>query len=128
MKSHITAVGVIQIAFGILNILSGLFLILAFSFIESFIPDPEVLKILSFITIPLEILLCFFGVLMVTGAFGLLAYKKWGRILTLIMGALGMLNIPIGTLKGVYIIWTLVQQETLELFEKDTRGYSPGEN
>jgi hypothetical protein len=34
------------------------------------------------------------------------------------MGAIGLLNVPIGTLKGVYIIWVLVQSETISLFEK----------
>lgn len=109
MKGHVTAIGIIQIIFGALNILGGLIVLLAFSFIEQFIPEPEVVTILNIISAPLTVCLCVFGGLMIVGAIGLMNHKRWGKILTLIMGALGLLNIPLGTLKGVYIIWALVQ-------------------
>ncbi|NLD62632.1 MAG: hypothetical protein GX646_01925, partial [Bacteroidales bacterium] len=55
---------------------------------------------------------------MIAGGIGLFYCKPWARILTLVMAALGLLNVPVGTLKGVYIIWALVQSETISLFEK----------
>ncbi|NLD63757.1 MAG: hypothetical protein GX646_07650, partial [Bacteroidales bacterium] len=55
---------------------------------------------------------------MIAGGIGLFYCKPWARILTLVMAALGLLNVPVGTLKGVYIIWVLVQSETISLFEK----------
>jgi hypothetical protein len=35
----------------------------------------------------------------------------------MVVAALGCLNIPIGTLKGVYTLWVLLQDETIKLFE-----------
>jgi hypothetical protein len=64
------------------------------------------------------VLFLLIGGAMIAGGIGLLSCKPWARILTLIMAALGLLNIPIGTLKGVYIIWALVQTETVSLFDK----------
>jgi hypothetical protein len=34
------------------------------------------------------------------------------------VAALGCLNIPIGTLKGVYFLWVLLQNDTIKLFEQ----------
>jgi hypothetical protein len=50
------------------------------------------------------------------GGIGLLSYKQWGRIMTIIVSALGCF-IPIGTLIGVYSIWVLMQDETVKLFQ-----------
>jgi len=63
-------------------------------------------------------MLLLIGGAIIAGGIGLLACKPWARVLTLVMAALGLLNIPIGTLKGVYIIWVLVQQETVSLFAR----------
>ncbi|HNY15755.1 MAG TPA: hypothetical protein PKI12_09435, partial [Bacteroidales bacterium] len=81
--------------------------------------DQIALNVLNYISVPLTVMLIIFGGLMVAGAIGLFSYKNWARILTLIMGGLGLMNIPLGTLKGVYIIWALVQPETVTLFEED---------
>ena len=118
MKKHVTVVAILQIVFGALNILGALAIIFAFGFIDQFVDDPTAVKVLDIVMVPLVTILGLFGAAMVSGGIGLLSCKAWGRVLTLIMGALGLLNIPIGTLKGVYIIWVLVQSETVSLFEK----------
>ena len=41
-------------------------------------------------------------------------------VLVLILSAIDLLNIPIGTALGIYTIWVLVQAETVVLFEKDS--------
>ena len=55
----------------------------------------------------------FLSTLGLVGGIGLLAYKPWARYLVIVVSALGCLNIPIGTLKGVYSLWVLLQDETL---------------
>jgi hypothetical protein len=52
------------------------------------------------------------------GGIGLLSYMSWARYLVIVVAALGCLNIPIGTLKGVYSLWVLLQDDTVKLFEK----------
>jgi hypothetical protein len=46
-----------------------------------------------------------------------LSYLSWARYLIIVVAALGCLNIPIGTLKGVYSLWVLLQDDTVKLFE-----------
>lgn len=128
MKKHVTAIAIIQIVLGSLNMIGGLIVGWAFKFAEQFVPEPEVISILNFISVPLTVMLCSFGGLMIAGAIGLLLYKTWGKILTLIMGGLGLVNVPVGTLKGVYIIWALVQPETNQLFEEKGKEVTPRQN
>jgi hypothetical protein len=59
----------------------------------------------------------FFSSLGVIGGAGLFSYKPWARILVMIVSAVNCLNIPVGTAKGIYSIWVLMQPETIELFE-----------
>ena len=118
MKKHINIVAILQIVFGSLIAIGGLAIAFAFGFAEQFVDDPTALKVLAIVGTPLVFLFLLFGGAMIAGGVGLLSCKPWARILTLVMGAIGLLNIPIGTLKGVYIIWVLVQSETVSLFEK----------
>jgi hypothetical protein len=51
------------------------------------------------------------------GGIGLLSYQKWARVIVLVVAALGCLNFPLGTFKGVYSLWVLMQDETITLFK-----------
>jgi hypothetical protein len=117
MKKHVTAVAILQIVFGAFSIIGAIVLIFAFGIAKHFADDQTASFVLNIISVPLTIGLVLLGTLDIIGAVGLFYSKNWARIMTLIMGGLGLLNIPIGTLKGVYVIWTLVQTETVALFE-----------
>ena len=52
--------------------------------------------------------------------YGLLKFRPWSRILTLILGFLNLVNIPFGTALGVYTIWVLMQDETEEILKKES--------
>jgi hypothetical protein len=53
---------------------------------------------------------------LVTG-FGLLRFRPWARIVAIVLGALHLLSFPIGTAMGVYTFWTLLNKDTVPLFE-----------
>ena len=118
MKKHVNIAGILQIVFGSFLVLGALVIALAFGFVDQFVDDPTAIKVLGIVGTPLVALLLLFGGGMIAGGVGLFYCKPWARILTLVLAAMGLLNIPIGTLKGVYIIWVLVQSETMSLFEK----------
>jgi hypothetical protein len=101
-----------------MNVIAALAIAFAFGFVDQFVDDPTAVKVMGIVGTPLVVLFLLFGGAMIAGGIGLLTCKPWARILTLVMSAIGLLNIPIGTLKGVYIIWVLVQSETVTLFEK----------
>ncbi len=118
MKKHVNIAAILQIVFGSILALAALIIALAFGFVDQFVDDPTALKVLAIVGTPLVIMFLLFGGAMIAGGVGLLYCKPWARILTLILAAMGLLNVPFGTLKGVYIIWVLVQSETVSLFEK----------
>ena len=118
MRKHVTVVGAIHIGFGFLGLVIavGAFLLLNFARTMAGgeeIPD-VVLKVLS-ISVPT--LIAFMATLGLIGGIGLLGFKSWARYLVIVVAALGCLNIPIGTLKGVYSLWVLLQDDTIKLFE-----------
>jgi Sec-independent protein secretion pathway component TatC len=74
--------------------------------------------VLGFLSVSLPILFGFLSTLGLVGGIGLLAYRPWARYIVMVVSALGCLNIPIGTLKGVYSLWVLLQDDTIKLFEQ----------
>ena len=118
MKQHVTFVGALHIGFGILGLLGALTVFIIFNFAQGFVIDePLAEEILSFLGGTISLLIMFFAALGIIGGIGLFSYKPWARILVMIVSAINCLNIPIGTAKGVYSIWVLMQKETMELFE-----------
>ena len=119
MKKHVTVVGVIHIAFGVLGLIGALTVFFALHFARGFVSNEEIPEmVLSMLAISLPLLIGFMSTLGLVGGIGLLAYKNWARYMVIIVAAIGCINIPIGTLKGVYSLWVLLQDETVRLFEK----------
>jgi len=116
VKKHITVVGAIHIAFGVLGLVLGAFVFLIVVGTGLLSGDRDAFAITSVIGTAVS---GFMGVLslpsVLAGA-GLLRYKPWARLLTLILAALNLVNIPLGTLLGIYTIWVLLQDETEALF------------
>jgi hypothetical protein len=119
MKKHVTVVGAIHIGFGFLGLIGALAVFFVFQFAKGFVATEELPSmVLSFLSISLPLLVGFTSTLGLIGGIGLLGFKSWARYLVIVVAALGCLNIPIGTLKGVYSLWVLLQDETLKLFDK----------
>lgn len=119
MKKHVTVVGAIHIGFGILGLILAIAVFVAINFAREFVQGEDVPNmVLKFLSISLPILVGFMSTLGLVGGIGLLSYQPWARYLIIVVAALGCLNIPIGTLKGVYSLWVLLQDGTVKLFEK----------
>ena len=118
MKKHVAVVGAIQIGFAILGLILAVVIFFVMSFARSQVGGDQTGEmVLGFLSISLPILFGFLSTIGLVGGIGLLAYKPWARYLVMVVAALGCLNIPIGTLKGVYTLWVLLQDETIKLFE-----------
>jgi hypothetical protein len=119
MKKHVTVVGAIQIGFGALGLIAAVAVFFALNFARSQVGDDAVANgVLKLLSISVPLLIGFLSTLGLVGGIGLFTYQSWARYLVIVVSALGCLNIPIGTLKGVYALWVLLQDETVKLFEK----------
>jgi hypothetical protein len=117
MKKHVTIVGAIHIRFGILGLIGALAVFFALNFARQMAGGDEVgTMVLKFLSLSLPLLVGFMSTLGLVGGIGLLSFQPWARYLVIVVAALGCLNIPIGTLKGVYSLWVLLQDDTLKLF------------
>jgi len=120
MREHVTVVGALHIGLGALGILAAI-IILAVTigpgvlvlFLEG---DSEPLTVLTIIGGAVALFLIVTSVPGIIGGIGLLKWKPWARILVMVLAVLDLLNIPIGTLLGIYTIWVLMQDETVQLF------------
>jgi hypothetical protein len=119
MKKHVTIVGAIHIGFGVLGLIAAIAVFFALNFARGFVQGEEVPSmVLKFLSVSLPLLVGFLSTLGLIGGIGLLNHLSWARYLIIVVAALGCLNIPIGTLKGVYSLWVLMQDGTIKLFEK----------
>lgn len=120
MKQHVTLVGALHIGFGILGVLGAVAIYVTFHFAFGFVEyDYMAQKIITFTGNTLSLVILFFSCLGVIGGAGLFSYRPWARILVMIVSAINCLNVPVGTAKGVYSIWVLMQPETIEMFESN---------
>jgi hypothetical protein len=119
MKKHVTVVAAIHIGFGILGLIGAMIVFFVVHFARGFVAGEDIPNmVLGFLAISIPLLVGFMSTLGLIGGIGLLGHSNWARYLIIVVAALGCLNIPIGTLKGVYSLWVLLQDETIKLFEK----------
>ena len=120
MKKHVTVVGALHIGFGFLGLIGAIVLFFVFDFAQSQVEDVEVADtVIRVIKILIPLFLSLGRILSIVGGFGLFGYHQWARIIIIIMSALNCLNVPIGTAKGVYSLWALMQDDTIILFKKE---------
>ena len=119
MRKHVTVVGAIHIGFGSIGLLLAIVIFFVLNFAKGQVGNDDVAQtVVGFLSISLPLLVGCMSTLGLVGGIGLLSFQPWARFLVIVVAALGCLNIPIGTLKGVYSLWVLLQDETIALFEK----------
>jgi hypothetical protein len=119
MKKHVTVVGAIHIGFGAIGLIGAVAIFFVLNFAKGQVGNDDVAQtVVGFLSISLPLLVGCMSTLGLVGGIGLLTFQPWARFLVIVVAALGCLNIPIGTLKGVYSLWVLLQDDTIALFQK----------
>ena len=118
MQKHITAVAALHIGFGIFGIAIGVFIFALLSGIGVFAEDIDSQFVLWVVGTAVGGFLILISIPGLIAGIGLLKLKNWARIVTLIISAIDLINIPFGTALGIYSIWVLVQDETIDIFNR----------
>jgi hypothetical protein len=116
MRKHVTVAGALRIGMGVLGLLIAGFIFVAVVGGGLLSGDRDAIAITGVVG---TVIGGFFGLISIPSIFagwGLIRFKSWARILSLILSALDLVNVPIGTLLGVYTIWVVLQDETERLF------------
>ena len=116
MEKHLTAVAALHVGLSILGGLIGIFVFVLLTAIGVIAREKEAFFILSIIGTAVGVFFLVLCVPGVIGGIGLFKRREWARILVLILSAIDLLNIPFGTALGIYSIWVLVQEETIQFF------------
>lgn len=122
MRDHVRILGMLHIVFGSLGLLGALIVLFIFGGIAGIVglsnePDAHVAApILGLIGGAICILVLVLSLPGLIAGIGLLKFQPWARILTIVLSAINLLNVPFGTALGVYGLWVLLQQETERLF------------
>lgn len=121
MKQHIKILGVLNIVWGGIGALAGLVVLLVFAGAFGIIgttvrhePDAAIaLPIIGVVGGAISLFLLVLSVPSIVGGIGLLKFKPWSRILTIVVSAFHLLNIPFGTALGIYGLWVLCSPDSL---------------
>ena len=116
MEKHVTVLGILYIAFSALGLLLAIIIFTAVVGGGIISGDSEAIAITSIVGPAVAL---FFVLLSTPGLIGgiyLLKHRPWARILVLVLGFINLIEIPIGTALGIYTIWVLFKDETVQLF------------
>ena len=123
MDTHVKILGILHIVFGALGLLAGLFVMAVFGGIaglvgafgnggDSIIAIPILGGIGALVLIACLVL----SLPGLIAGIGLMKYRSWARVLTIILSVLNLFNFPFGTALGVYGLWVLLSADTQRLF------------
>ncbi len=122
MASHVKILGAVYIALSTLALFVALFIAMAVGTAGAIVgsaADPNDAAVaLPIIGIAGSALVAFLVVVSLPGlvaGIGLLKMRPWARIVGIVVAILSLLNIPLGTIVGVYGLWVLFSKETEQL-------------
>ncbi len=123
MRDHVRILGILYLVFGGLGVLAALLILVLFGGIAGLVGmvshEPEAriaIPVLGVIGAALFLLLAVLSVPGIIAGAGLLKFRPWARMLTIVLSAINLLNVPFGTALGIYGLWVLLQRRTEVLF------------
>jgi hypothetical protein len=120
MKAHLQAVGVIDVATGVVFTVLGVLVslgVLLFApwFYGAPLWTPEDEVIVFAVVLFVGAVFLAIGIPNLVAGSALLKQKPWARVLAIILAALALTSFPAGTAVGIYTIWVLTHKETEQL-------------
>ena len=116
MRQHANVLGWLHIVGNAVVLLAGCFVFALLLGVGAITDDPVAFSILGVTGTVLGALLAVLAIPGIIAGFGLLRRRSWGRILTLVIGFMGLVNFPLGTALGIYTLWVLLQDAAAEVF------------
>jgi hypothetical protein len=125
MRDHVRILAYLHIGFGALGMVAAVIVLFVFGGIAGVVGasnpgDPQawhvampIIGLIGLVICAIVLLLSLPGVI---AGFGLLRFRPWARILTIILSALHLPGVPFGTALGVYGFWVLLKPETERMF------------
>lgn len=116
MEKHVTVLGIIYIAFSALGLLLAIIVFTAIVGGGIISGDSEARAITAIVGPAIAFFLLIVSLPGLIGGIYLLKHRPWARILVLVLGVVNLINIPMGTALGIYTLWVLLKNETVQIF------------
>ena len=126
MRDHVRILAYLHIGFGALGLVGAVIVLFVFGGIAAVVGASNagaphelpiaavpIIAVIGAAICAIVLLLSLPGII---AGFGLLRFRPWARILTIILSALHLPGVPFGTALGVYGFWVLLKPETERLF------------
>ena len=112
MDKHVTLAGAFNLAMGIMGILGVIIGSAMMATLVNHIEEPEAAAI-AVLAVSLGFgYLAISSIAQIICAIGLLQRRSWSRVPMIIVSAVKLLDIPLGTVLGIYTIWAMIQDDT----------------
>jgi hypothetical protein len=121
MDTHVKVLAWLYIVFGVLGTLFGLGMMALLGIIglAGAASDPDAwmaVPILGLTGVALGVFILMLSLPGIIAGAGLLKFRPWARILTIVISALNLVNFPFGTILGVYGLWVMLSNDGARLF------------
>jgi hypothetical protein len=117
VEQHSKVLAVLWIAYSLLHLLPGIFLMTFFQAMREYLP-PDVPQFVPPMLQLIGLVLSAASILGLIAGWGLLTWKPWARMLTIVLGIVHLINIPFGTAIGVYTLWVLLPSESEQQYHQ----------
>jgi hypothetical protein len=132
MREHVKIVAILNIVLGSLGACAGIVILILggsiAAYVGQYVADQDATAaapIIAAIAVALAIFFFLLSLPSIIGGWGLLHFRPWARILMIIISAINLLHVPIGTAVGIYGLWVLLSEEGHRLFETGGRYVPP---
>jgi hypothetical protein len=118
IAGHVRMLGILWIALSAFRMIPALVLLAIFGRHFPF-PGAEAMPVfvLGFVRMIGYVLLAS-GILGIMAGWGLLQRQTWARMLAIVLGCIGLVDMPFGTALGVYTLWVLLPAESEQEYKK----------
>jgi len=127
MQQHVRVLAWLHIAYSSLGVLAAFIVLAIFGGIAGIVrtaadaSDAQVaVPILAIIGLFIMVIVLLVSIPGLIAGVGLLSLQPWARVLTIVISALELLSVPLGTALGVYGLWVLLSNEGTALFANRT--------
>src|SRR5262245_54097837 len=118
MADHVKMVAILNIVYGGLGLLVALLILVIFGGVTGLVvadgdPDAHIAApIVGAVGGFVFLILVLASAPAVIAGVGLLKFRSWSRILTIIVSIIHLFSLPLGTALGIYGLWVLFKPET----------------
>ena len=121
IAGHVRLLGILWLAMSAFHLLPALFMFSVFRFHGPALWMPGAPPFVFGFMRAVGTLFLAGGIVGIIAGWGLLDRQPWARMLAIVLGCLNLLNLPFGTVLGIYTLWVLLPAESEEEYRRLAR-------